>query len=260
MLGNPLGNSLGNPLGLAKVLGLLSINPTIVDLTTGFVSSSDMVGDFVIPAGYSFFRVTVVGAGGAGTPSFSATGGGLARSAILPVKKGLVISYVAATYTKTATGTADSVGRTSSARFLDTVLQATGGRAGTTGTLGGIGSGGVDNFNGGTAGGNTSGTGAAGTNGNGGNSPASVGSPGLDGTGDAGGSGASSSAGLQAGGGGWMGHGGSAPNPYTASFWRGGAPYDLYSRDGNVNEGGGWGGGAGKSGYGGFGGVRIELW
>ena len=251
---DPFVDPLGNPLGLAKVLGLLSINPTIVDLTGGFESSIDVVGDYVIPSGFSFFRVTVVGAGGAGTSIYSATGGGLARSAILPVKKGLVISYVAATYTVTAASTPASVGRTSSARFLDTVLQATGGQAGGPGMLGGVGSGGVDNFNGGTVGANTSGTGAAGTNGNGANSPASVGSPGLAGTGDAGGSGASVSSGLQAGGGGWMGRGGSAANP------RGGAPDDLYSRDAIGGQGGGWGGGGGKSNYGGFGGVRIELW
>lgn len=253
---------LGNPLGLARVLGLLSIKPTIVDLAGGWGSVSDTVGGYIIPDSFSFFRVTVVGAGGSGTSVYSATGGGLARSAILPAKKGLTISYVAAAYTPYADTTASSIGRSSSARFNDVFLMATGGRAGSAGTLGGAGSNGADNFNGGAISANTSGTGAAGTSANGADSrPLSVGS-GINAAGDAGGSGAygGTGSGLQGGGGGWMGYGGAMPSLSTASVYQGGSPADLDSRNAKGLQGGGWGGGAGKGGDGGYGGVRIELW
>ena len=257
-----LGNPLGNPLGLAKVLGVLSINPTIVDFING------ASGDFVIPDGFSFFRVTVVGAGGSGfyrdgtfVYFYSGAGGGLARSAILPIKKGTLISYVAApmvTYSDPS-----GSGQPSTAKFLDVSLVATGGQGATSSARGGMGSGGVVNYRGGNveSASSNSGAGAAGTNSNGADSVAAgTGKQvaGLNSAGDAGGSGAAQDQNPM-GGGGWMGVG--QGMPASGSYYAGGGPIgDLASRNAKGSSGGGWGGGGAGRGAGGYGGVRIELW
>lgn len=256
---DPFVDPLGNPLGLAKVAGLLSVNPTVVDFVNG------AAGDFIIPKEFSFFRVTVVGAGGSGwysggsfIYSYSGAGGGLARSAILPVRRGTTISYSAAP----STSYTEKNGKPSTANFLNISLIATGGQGATANAQGGMGSGGIDNYRGGNvvSNGNNSGAGAAGTNSNGADS-VSVGTgtavAGLNSAGDGGGSGAARYQEVY-GGGGWMGRGGSYP---ASSITPGGSPTnDLAARSTTSNSGGNWGGGGAGSGYGGYGGVRIELW
>lgn len=252
---DPFIDPLGNPLGLAKVLGLLSINPTIVDFING------AAGDFIIPAGFSFFRVTAVGGGEGGTSARSGGGGGLARTAILPCTPGLTIKYAA------GVGGGFSAGATPSTVSFKNYNMVGGPASGITG---GMGSGGDANFKGGD--GKTisraGGGGAAGPTSDGGNADSSPY------TGDGGGPGISGSTGFGGSGGGGVGAPGGgmlSASPSAASVLPGvgnsiwGSP-GAFSPGSAAGDGGAWGGGAGRrensgnTGNGGYGGVRIELW
>lgn len=265
---DPFVDPLGNPLALPrKPGGARTINPTIVDFVNG------AAGDFTIPDGYSFYRVTVVGGGGSASDSYSGAGGGLARSPILPAQKGLTISYVASIGENWPSGIAST---NSTANFGAYSLLATPGKASVPGT----GSGGTDNHKGGagiiSASPNARGAGGAA-------GPTADGQDAINQTtpylGDGGGAGATgSTTGGGGGGGGVMASGGArfsaAPNTVVPAsggidYWgsRGGSnasqPGDPVGGGGN---GGNWGGGggmrsnSGRSGVGGYGGVRIELW
>ena len=259
---DPFVDPLGNPLGLAKVISLLSINPTIVDFING------AAGDFIIPAGFSFFRVTAVGGGAGGTVNGSGGGGGLSRSAIRSVVLGTAISYTAG-----IGGASGLNGGDSSASFRDVLLYATGGQyVVAASSPGGFGTGGVNNFAGGAgagvAGGGGGGSAGPSSNGGDGATSGSASSNSVDGGG--GGSTGGSSAG-GSGGGGVMALGGVRISTSTAinlggtskEFWGSAGGQAVTTGAGN---GGAWGGGAGRNSsggstaIGGYGGVRIELW
>jgi hypothetical protein len=260
MSARELGNPFGNPLALAKKAGgAKTINPTIVDFVNG------VSGDYVIPDGYSFFRVTVVGGGasGYGSTTRAGGGGGLARTAILPVKKGLTISYIAAGIADANPGNQN--GSSSQAIFDSRTLIATGGATGSTVVgAGGIGSGGDYNFQGGpgSAGTAAGGGGAAGPTSNGG-----AGNQAYSGDGGGGGANSGGDDGIGAGGGGVYAPGGanvSRSRAGTNYYWGSPGSDTLNS---TLGSGGAWGGGAGCPGpnnagtaNGGYGGVRIELW
>lgn len=277
-----LGSPMGNPLALPnKRGGVSAIYPTIVDFT-GIDGGTIISGTYLLPAGYSFFRVTVVGGGGSGLPANGSTsagggggGGGLARSAILPVVVGTSIAWQAG---NPSTGTAN--GQDSTASFGSISLLATGGKTptGAAGGAGGVGSGGLDNWTGGSGGSNGSGStagsggggGAAGVDGNGGNGGngrRTGQSSGCTG-GGGGGGGINTAVANFSGGGGGVGASGAignitAPSP---SYNPGSStPYFGTPGDPLTGRGGNWGGGGGSNyqtgnGWGGFGGVRIELW
>lgn len=271
MSARELGNPLGNPLALKrKSGGAKTLNPTIVDFVNG------AAGSFVIPDGFSFFRVTTVGGGaGGGNLGPGGGGGGLSRSPILKAKAGAVIDYVAG-----MGGAVTLPGTDSTAAFGDFSLLATGGKSQAGAGLGGIGSGGVDNFQGGS-GGQTSaagagGGGSAGPTSNGGAGGASTTTTGGDSV-DGGGGGASGySTRPGSGGGGVMAPGGAGYNIATTRQVQGGVTRESWGSPGGFGMdqslrgiGGNWGGGGGASGNntatypaapGGFGGVRIELW
>ncbi|SED33410.1 hypothetical protein SAMN05216205_4940 [Pseudomonas mohnii] len=271
-----LGNPMGNPLALPNKRGGVSvINPTIVDFT-GVDGSTIISGTYLLPAGYSFFRVTVVGGGGSGLPASppgggGGGGGGLSRSAILPAVTGLAIAWQAG---NPSTGT--DPGGASFANFGAISLQATGGQTptGGTGGVGGVGSGGADNWAGGNGGSASSGAGggggAAGIDGNGangGNGRATGQSSGCTGGGGGGGQYSTTTTNYSGGGGGVGANG--APGNITdpVNYGIAGAAVNFFGTPAPLftGRGGNWGGGGGSNlsggkGFGGFGGVRIELW
>lgn len=271
-----LGNPLGNALALRRKAGggLEIVTPAIIDFVNG------ESGDFTLPEGFSFFRITVVGGGATSTSDATSAGGGggLSRTAILPFRKNLIVSYVAGIGGVRSGGGILEDGGTSTAKFDTTLLTATGGNSRGPG---GVGSGGQDNYSGGigaarsSAG--TGGGGAAGfgDNGGAGGTNGANGSPSL--TGGGGGAGGANTLG-GAGGGGVFAPGGKRFQSFAsvtttggtrAPYW--GAPGDdapLGNSAANAGSGGNWGGGAGSTApgtvnttpVGGYGGVRIELW
>ena len=264
MSARELGNPFGNPLALKRKVGggIKPPNPKIIDFVNG------SVGDFPVPEGYSFIRVTVVGGGASGNDSGTngGGGGGLEQSPIIAIKKGMVVSYVAAIGGESGTPNLD--GGTSTAKLLDYLLVATGGKV--TGE-GGLGSGGIASRRGGAGGTGTAagGGGAAGVTSDGGNgAPSYSAAPTYTGDGGGGGAGGANSG---AGGGGVFAKGGSIANTSIQRAGATGTPYwgsqglDIGSNALAGGLGGAWGGGAGRrtgtgSMAGGYGGVRIELW
>ncbi len=263
-----VGNGLGG-LPQRDVATKLPFEPVIVDIKSGS-------GQYVVPKGVKFMRVSVVGGGGGGRSGYgSGAGGGLARSEILPAYAGLTIDYVvgAGGTGGNSSDTGMSDGGVTTAVFRDITLQATGGKYCTAvgkPAPGGVGTGGKDNYSGG-AGGYRSGSnaavggggGAAGYDGNGAAggvdsvAPVSSGSSG----GGAGNSGVANT--TPTGGGGGVNadgtsYGGAQSSSKTRAWW---------GSTSGTPEGGAWGGGGGcvyVIGYpaynGGSGGVRIELW
>ncbi|MGV6397008.1 glycine-rich domain-containing protein [Pseudomonas caspiana] len=185
MQGMPkVGNGLGGlPRRPEEGQGLAGLNPRVIyfQVALGTQLYEILKGET------SFYRVTVVGAGGGGgaygvLPDFSGQipragggGGGLAASAILPVLRNTTIEFsvgaagIGGVYNTGSYGPANgTAGGDSTAKFLDNFLVGGGGGRSLDGNTapGGIGSGGVENHNGGaasiTGGRPSSGAGAAG--------------------------------------------------------------------------------------------------
>jgi len=266
-LSNPLGSPLADPFGRGiAVKAAKKLNTAITAVFT------PGVGSFTLdPKIHSYYRVTIVGAGGGGrggaTSLESAGGGGaLAITDILPVTKAITIDYkVGAGGVGSGTAAIAGNGEDSTATFDKYTMVAGGGKGGQTYILqgqGGVATGGDKNFAGGNAVGmgsySNAGGGAGvedpGMNGDvGSNTPSTGGSPGSVTTGGSGsGSGAVGTQiaakealrGTYAG----FGKGGSSANASPA--------------------GPGGDGGGGASGYrtyamggtGGNGAFRIEVW
>ena len=252
MSARELGNPLGNPLGLAREPTVHEVSPLLKDPTiVDFISASGLSGVYTVTPDYKFMRVTVVGAGGAGSSGSQAgSGGGLAQTNVIPVE-GRYIDITYRSAARTAAGTF-ARGASSSASFLSYSLLATGGG---TGASAGTGTGGDYNFQGGTAA-TGGGGGAAGPRDAGGNGAGNGSAAGSSKTGGGGGYFVGFSS---AGGGGGVGASGSgsvsapAQPPGANNLWGGTS---------NTADGGLWGGGgsSARNSFGGEGGVRIELW
>jgi len=227
--------------------------PTLIPTIVDFAGPAGTTGSYDIPQNYSYFRVSVVGAGGGSAANLSSGGGGggFSQSDIIPTR-GRSVSIA---YTCPGTTAAGAIGGSAAASFLDFILTATGGQPGINNsgstTPGGVGSGGAINTNGGVGAVRNSG---AGGGGGGAGGPFGDGSPGSMGQTNVGGGPGGGGVGAGSGGGGAGGQvvvwGGIGVAPAGVSGGAGGA----------------WGGGGGGSASGsiastgGYGGVRIELW
>ena len=264
-----LGNPLGNPLGLSRKNTQSSAlkDPVIFDFVTG-------TGDFIVPDGFSFARITAVG-GGAGGTTNGGQGGGLSRSAIFPVKSGAIISYSCGVR-GTANANALSIlpanhGTQSVASCRDLQVVGPGGICGAT--VRNPGYGGVDNWSGAIpadAGGGASAT-PYGDGFNNGAIPTAVSVAQQYG---GGGGGVFGPGGPVAHGSGINSTGYFAEGVFTPTWGGAGKRgyFDNGITEGRSGEGGLWGGGGGGGfgtgapvagrarAAGGHGGVRIELW
>ena len=277
MADRALGNPLGNPLGLARTSGASDVpEPLVVDITSG-------TGEYIVPVGYRFMRVTAVGAGSSGAfyGSLPRGGGGGSVGKTVPIpinNRAVVVAYEVGEGGVPTTNGSIANGGDTKVEFLDYKIVAGGGKSVSVGkAIGGTATGADYNYSGGTPGGGTNYTIAGGAAGLFGDAYAA-----LSGSGAYGSSVGSSNAG--GGGGGIDGNGGRRYG--TTEFLVTGAnpqlspkpdvPYKTFpGTDGKngvaaqkAGDGGAWGGGGGGAyssspadqGKGGNGGVRIELW
>lgn len=261
--------------------------PVVIDLDEG-------EGEYIIPAGRTGFRVTAVGAGGAGYAAASGEksgggGGGVAVSPALPTNgRQVVISYRIGMGGAVSDIQDERNGGETFAKFFGIELRAGGGIGGPIGT-GGSATGGERNYRGGdgelrTDAGSCGGGGAAGPLGDQGNSlnPSPGTGAGARGRGESG------NARGGGGGGGVMGDGGGSsgtaaavagdvrPSSAVLTFGtNNNGERGTGTTNGTVRggAGGAWGGGGGagspaggtsawplSAGPGGNGGLRIEIW